>query len=115
MKVVTWKELLKEEGTVVWSYLDSVQSGDAKAYILYKCDYSLIEEDYPILTPEDEDCFDFMSTMDKFIETGVGTVSRLETTGDILSREKDDKKVVIYEKRDLLIWKDKLEELLNEL
>tara|TARA_R110000851_G_scaffold328403_1_gene498878 strand:+ start:1197 stop:1550 length:354 start_codon:yes stop_codon:yes gene_type:complete len=114
MKIITWKELLSLKGTRVWSYAGRTLDGFGQAYVLYPNDFSIVEEDFPILKPEYEDCLDFYSTMEKFADTKVGVVSDLETSGDVFSREDDDCKVVLYSKQDLMLWQDKLSELIKD-
>ena len=100
-------------GDVVWSYYipEEKDIGD-QVYIAYDIDSGrLCEESFPIAIPDYEDCFDIFSTLDKFSILKEGTVSTLETSGDVINREDDNQLVVVYNQEDIDNWVAKLQSL----
>lgn len=113
MRLISWKEVTSLNGDVVWSYYDDVNNEICdQVYIAYDiASGRLCEEYFPITTPEYEDCHDIFSTRDKFSVLKEGTVSTLETSGDVINREDDTQKVVVYSQEDINNWIDKLRSL----
>ncbi len=119
MKVMDWSEMVKLEGVVVYTYLDSINGkmDSEEVYVKYPCKYnSFTSEGFPIITPEylDKDgnylCGD---NIEKLITTKTGTVSRLDTNRDVLACETADTQAVVFEEKDLLLWKEKLDHLIE--
>ena len=97
------------KGDRVWSHFDS----DYRPRVLYNVGSlsRLCEEDFPITKPDYTDCHTHFDTLDKFEELKSGTVSTLETCGDLADRQDDDYKVVLFEKKDINLWIEKLQSL----
>ena len=116
MKVVTWKEMFEIKGTVVWSYYNEYEFPD-KGYIQYNGDLKgdfkrLCTEDFPITIPDyGYECLDYHSTLDKFNNSKEGVVADLDTAGDIYEEEDSEIPIIIYDKKDIDQWINKLEGL----
>lgn len=113
MKIITWRDLLELKGDIVWSYYYEYDF-DTPVHINFgevdKPVQSLCEERFPITTPE-VGGRDLWDTSDIFSKVGSAPVSELETSGDITSSVVYDRKVIIYNQKDIDSWKSKLESL----
>ena len=112
MKVITWREMFNIEGDVVWAYYNS-EDFPSEVFIQYNHDgyHRVVEESFPLLLPDFEGCVDFYDTLEKFNIEKKGAVSELETTGDVYSREDEETLIIVYDKKDIDKWIDKLKSL----
>lgn len=114
MKVITRKEMFKLKGDVVWGYY-SEDSFPFDIYIQYNNSVSdghnrVCKEEFPITCP-DYPVGTYFEVLDRFNSTLEGTVSQLETSSDVYSREDEDTLVIIYDEKDINMWIDKLKSL----
>lgn len=112
MKILTWKEVIELEGTVVYKPLEQFDSGEVP-YIKYPDTNAVIEEPFPITEPE-MGCDTFFEDMDKFKEVKLGKVSDCETTRDVFNCYNDDTLIVVYETEDLISWMEKISEVIKD-
>ena len=68
---------------------------------------------FPITTPELSELSygNYQDQLESFEKIGYATVTDLDTSGDVISSVDDDRKVIIYDQKDIDSWKAKLESL----
>ena len=115
MKVITWKEMFKIKGDIVWGHY-SEDNFPEQVYIQYNGNLDagykrVCDEEFPILKPDYEDCHSHFDTLDEFNKNLTGEVSTLETSGDLYTCYDENMKVVVYDKKDIQNWIDKLQSL----
>jgi hypothetical protein len=106
--ITTWKQLAEKDHPVVYGIFDGEKFPET-VYIKYPHNLSLIEEPFPITSPDYNECGDYWTTLDKFNTEKIGVVSELETTGDVLNSVSYDTTVVIFDNIDIQKWIDKLQ------
>ena len=112
MKIVAWEELMEYTTPVVYTLLQYLIEGEKETLmLLYPDPCRLIDEDFPVQTPEGGGCYH--DAVSNFVKTKRGDVRDLDTTGDVKSIYKPEEKVVVYEKNDLLIWQKTLTYLIE--
>ena len=112
MKVITWKEMFELKGNVVWAYYNK-EDFPSEVFIQYNSGNckSVIDESYPLLLPDIKGCINYYETLDKFNKELTGTVSELSTSRDVYSSEDEDTLIIVYDKKDITKWINKLQSL----